>query len=225
MCWERSSIELINHHPIPEAAIHTLKSEAAPYDSKKRWIYRLANLSGGNFYAALGKERREVTELIRAVNPSSIICYDGDIALRLVDVAQHIQVPLIAYFHGDFRFNFNRWYRWSLENRTDRFAAVIVVTEQERAWMLEHGVPDRNLHVIPCGAPTGIFIPRDENAKESQRTRGARERSDLSWHPDLPMRKDARNLSWPLQTLRRKGTMFFFTFMETGQNAGIWNCW
>src|SRR4051794_32886893 len=80
MCWKRSRIELISEHPIPEAAIHTLKSEAAPYDSKMRWIYRLANLSGGNFYAALGKERREVTELIRAVNPSTIVCYDGDIA-------------------------------------------------------------------------------------------------------------------------------------------------
>jgi colanic acid/amylovoran biosynthesis glycosyltransferase len=169
MCWKRSSVELINHHPIPEAAIHTLKSEVAPYDSKKRWIYRLANLRGGNFYAALGRERREVTELIRAVNPSSIICYDGDIALRLVDIAQHIQVPLIAYFHGDFRFNFNRWYRWSLESRADRFAAVIVVTEQERAWMLEHGVSNSNLHVIPCGAPTSIFIPRD--AKRPQEIR------------------------------------------------------
>ena len=46
MCWKRSSI---GHHPIPEAAVHTLKSEVAPYDSNKRWVYRLANLSGGNF--------------------------------------------------------------------------------------------------------------------------------------------------------------------------------
>jgi glycosyltransferase involved in cell wall biosynthesis len=159
MCWKRSKIA---QHPVPEAAIHTLKAEAAPYDGNKRWVYRLANLSGGNFYAALGKERREVMELIRAVNPSSILCYDGDIALRLVDIALEIQVPLIAYFHGDFRFVFNRWYRWSLENRADRFAAVVVVTGQERAWMLEHGVPERNLHVIPCGAPTNIFIPSDE---------------------------------------------------------------
>ena len=171
MCWKRSSLELFNHHPIPEAAIHILNSEVAPYDSRKRWFYRLANLSGGNFYAALGEERREVTELIRTVNPSAILCYDGDIALRLVDVAQRLQIPLIAYFHGDFRFNFNRWYRWSLESRADRFDAVIVVTQQERAWMLEHGVPDRNLHVIPCGAPTSIFIPRDEKRQSSAAAR------------------------------------------------------
>jgi len=99
---------------------------------------------------------------MRDLNPSSILCYDGDIALRLIDIAQEMKVPLIAYFHGDFRFNFNRWYRWSLENRADRFAAVVVVTEQERAWMLEHGVPARNLNVIPCGAPTNIFVPRGE---------------------------------------------------------------
>src|SRR5262245_36877184 len=127
MCWKHSHIR---YHPIPEAAIHTLKAEIAPYDGNKRWAYRFANLGGGNFYAALRKERCEVTKLIRAVNPSSILCYDGDIALRLVDIAQQLQVPLIAYFHGDFRFTFNRWYRWSLERRSDRFAAVVVVTEK-----------------------------------------------------------------------------------------------
>src|SRR5262249_10631970 len=126
MCWKYSGIR---HHPIPESDVHILKSEIAPYDGSKRWAYRVANFGCGNFYAALGKQRREVTKLIRAVNPSSIICYDGDISLRLVDIAKRLQTPLIAYFHGDFRFNFNRWYRWSLESRSDQFAAVVVVTE------------------------------------------------------------------------------------------------
>jgi glycosyltransferase involved in cell wall biosynthesis len=166
MCWKHSGTKC---HHIPEGSVHTIEAEPAPYDSKKRWIYRLANLSGGNFYAALGKERRHLKELIQAVSPSSILCYDGDIALRLVDLAQELQVPLIAYFHGDFRFIHNRWYRWSLEARNDHFAAVVVVTEQERAWMHKHGVPDRNLHVIPCGAPTSIFLPKDERTRRGVR--------------------------------------------------------
>jgi glycosyltransferase involved in cell wall biosynthesis len=159
MCWKHSGTKCPQ---IQEGSVHTIGAEPAPYDSKKRWIYRLANLSGGNFYAALGKERHHLKKLIQAVSPSSILCYGGDIALRLLDLAQEIQVPLIAYFHGDFRFIHDRWYRWSLEARNDQFAAVVVVTEQERAWMQEHGVPDRKLHVIPCGAPTSIFLPKNE---------------------------------------------------------------
>jgi glycosyltransferase involved in cell wall biosynthesis len=161
MCWKHSGTK---YHAIQEASVHTLEAECAPFDSKWRWAYRLANLSNGNFFAALGKERRELKKLIQAENPSSILCYYGDCALRLVDVAQELQVPLIAYFHGDFRFNYDRWYRWSLESRADQFAAVVVTNSQERAWMREHGVPDGNLHVIPCGAPTSVFLPKDERS-------------------------------------------------------------
>jgi glycosyltransferase involved in cell wall biosynthesis len=163
MCWSHAHSR-IKYHAIPEASVHTLEAECAPYDSTWRWAYRLANLSNGNFFAALGKDRRELKKLIQAENPSSILCYYGDCALRLVDVARELQVPLIAYFHGDFRFDYDRWYRWSLERRNDQFAAVVVVTNQERAWMREHGVPDRNLHVIPCGAPTSVFLPKTEKA-------------------------------------------------------------
>jgi glycosyltransferase involved in cell wall biosynthesis len=160
MCWKRANIL---QQPIPESAIHTLQAEVAPYDGKKRWVYRLANAVNGNFYAALGTERQEIHKLIREQNPSSILCYDGDIALRLGNVAREAQIPLIAYFHGDFRFLRNRWYRWSLQRTAPKFAAVVVVTEQERVWMRENGVPDRILHVIPCGAPTSVFTPKSES--------------------------------------------------------------
>jgi glycosyltransferase involved in cell wall biosynthesis len=35
--------------------------------------------------------------------------------------------------------------------------------------MSEHGVSNRNLHVIPCGAPTNIFIPKEDKPKDGRR--------------------------------------------------------
>jgi glycosyltransferase involved in cell wall biosynthesis len=86
------------------------------------------------------------------------------VALRTIDVAHRLGIPTIAYFHGDFAFKWNRWYRWSLRRRLRRFAEVIVVTEEERAWMLGAGVPPERVHVIPCGAATDVFVPGPERA-------------------------------------------------------------
>jgi glycosyltransferase involved in cell wall biosynthesis len=158
MCWKCHRTE---SNPKPAASIFTIDNDPAPFDGRKRWLYRLANLRSGNFYAALGQERRKVRELIDSLRPSSILCYDGTIALKLIDIAEEVKLPLIAYFHGDLGFFRNRWYRWSLKARSHRFAAVVVVSQQERAWMSRHGVPDDRLHVIPCGAPTGTFLPKD----------------------------------------------------------------
>jgi glycosyltransferase involved in cell wall biosynthesis len=156
MCWKEHRLD---HSLLDADAIHTLDFDPAPFDGKSRWEHRLANLAGGNFYAALGEERYQIKKLIAALNPASLLCYDGVIALKLIDIAWELQLPLIAYFHGDFGFLRNRWYRWSLERRSHRFAAVAIVSQQERAWMSAHGVDDDRLHVIPCGAPTTVFLP------------------------------------------------------------------
>jgi colanic acid/amylovoran biosynthesis glycosyltransferase len=168
VCW---LYHATTNHPLTNTSVHTLYDvDRQPYyDGRMRWLYRLYNVGSGNFYRVLGSERRALIKLIQGVRPSSILCHDGDIALRLVDVARLLQVPVVAYFHGDFRFYRNRWYRRSLETRLKQFAAVIVVTEQERAWMRDHGVPDSNLHVIPVGAPTDLFLPKADKTHEGVR--------------------------------------------------------
>jgi glycosyltransferase involved in cell wall biosynthesis len=88
-----------------------------------------------------------------------ILCNFGDIAMRLLPVAWREGVPVVAYFHGHFGCLSNRWYRWSLSRCLAKFAASVVLTKAERRWMLEHGVPEDKVHVIPCGAPTQMFRP------------------------------------------------------------------
>lgn len=162
VCWERHNLMA---YPTKGISVHTLQGDSAPYDGAGRWWHRLRNLQGRNFYAAVGRERYDLLELVLRIKPNVILCYFGDIAMRLAPVAQQAGVPLVAYFHGDFQFLDNRWYSWSLAPMARCFEAIVVVNEIEREWMLWHGVQEEKLYKIPCGAPTDLFRPRDGDSE------------------------------------------------------------
>jgi glycosyltransferase involved in cell wall biosynthesis len=157
LCWERQNPVT---QPVEDVLLHILPEDPAPYDGARRWWHRARNLRGRNFYAAVGREKRQLAELLRRNRPDVILCYFGDIAMRILPVAQRADVPVVAYLHGDFQFLLNRWYRWSLARVVQQFAAVVVINPIEREWMLSHGVPEDKVHLIPCGAPTDVFRPR-----------------------------------------------------------------
>jgi glycosyltransferase involved in cell wall biosynthesis len=159
MYWMPPEVRSI---PAIDVPVHVLDADPTPYDGKGRWAFRAANLRGRNFYAARGREKRDITNLLQARKPSSLLCYYGEVALRTIDVAYELGIPTIAYFHGGSTLKRNRWYRWSLRRRLRRFAEIIVVGEEERAWMLGAGVPRERIHVIPCGAATNLFLPTPE---------------------------------------------------------------
>ena len=166
--------------------VHALDADPAPYHGKWRWAFRLANVRGRNFYAARGREYREIKALMQSLNPSSLLCYYGEVALRTIDVAHELGVPTIAYFHGGSDLQRNRWYRWSLKRRLHRFAAIVVVNEEERAWILAEGYPRNRSTSSRAGQP------RTCSCRAARRRIAA---YGSSWHQGLSIRRAARNRS------------------------------
>ena len=166
ICWERH-----NYHSQPTTDVHeyVLPGNPAPYDGSGRWLHRAKAIFNGNFYAAVGEERARLAALFSERAPHVLLCNFGDIAMRLLPTARQMDIPLVAYFHGDFPFLRNRWYRWSLCRTLRDFAGIVVVTEDERKWLLDHGAQPDRVHYIPCGAPTDVFRPAPDRTDKAIR--------------------------------------------------------
>jgi glycosyltransferase involved in cell wall biosynthesis len=146
-----------------------LFGDPAPYDGPGRWLLRCRNALRGNYYASVGRERRQISELMARKRPDVVLCYFGDVAMRILPTALEKQVPVVAYLHGDFLFNTHRWYRSSLLRSLPHFAAVVVVTTAERDWLHGVGVPSHKIHVVPCGAPINVFRPATHTSRADVR--------------------------------------------------------
>jgi glycosyltransferase involved in cell wall biosynthesis len=157
VCWDRR-----NAQTYPAGDVTVLPHEAAPYEGSSRWVHRLLNAPGGNFFAARGAERAALSALVERTRPGAILCHFGDIAMRLLPVARAHAMPLVAHFHGIQQNLDNYWFRKSLLATLPEFAAVVVVGSQEREWLLRYGVEPGRIHLIPCGAPADVFRPREQ---------------------------------------------------------------
>lgn len=156
ICWERQNYE---SQPTVDVNEHIMAGNPAPYDGPGRWRFRSRAIFNGSFYAAIGAERDRLDSLLRTLAPNVLLCHFGDMAMRLLPSARRLGIPVVAYFHGDFPFLKNRWYRWSLQRSMRDLAAIVVVTGGERKWLQEHGAKPEKIHYIPCGAPTDLFRP------------------------------------------------------------------
>ena len=138
--------------------VDTVPFDMRPQDQPglARWIFRLKNLKGLNFYGTVGPERRFLRDKVLENKPDVMLCQFGQMALRMLPVAMELKIPLVAHFHGlDLSSSLrNRWYRWSLLRYLPYFDQVVVVGSHQRQWLLEHGVNCEHVHLIPCGVPT-----------------------------------------------------------------------
>lgn len=152
--------------------VHLLPFEPRPEDKRPgRWLYRARNLPGFNFYASVGAERRAIEKQLSSIKPNVMLCHFGFMALRLLPIAQQLNIALVAHFHGlDLSSSLrNRWYRWSLLRALDSFSAIVVVASYQKRWMIEHGVPAERVHLIPCGVPTQLFKPAQQHHSKTIR--------------------------------------------------------
>lgn len=158
VCWSHENKDVF---PLDNIPVRVLSFDPSPQNASRRWLGRLRNLRRGNYHGAAGAEFNALVGATRKSKPSVILCHFGHIALRVLPVALKCRLPLVAHFHGwDVSSSLrNRWYRWSLLRCLRKFSAIIVVGSHQRRWVLEQGVPEHRVHLIPCGVPTDFFSP------------------------------------------------------------------
>lgn len=155
--------EYINREQYPLNGISTniLKYVPMPPNATglSRWWYRLRCIPEFNFYATIGRERKEIEKIVEKLQPDIILAQYGFMGLRILPVAKKYNIPLVVHFHGlDLSSSLNnRWYRWSLMKHLHQFSSVIVVGSHQKEWMLEHDVLETKVHLIPCGVPVDEF--------------------------------------------------------------------
>ena len=139
-----------------------------PANGAGRWRYRLRCLPQMNFYATVGSEKKELIRWVKGIRPDVVLGQFGFMALRILPVAKALQLPVVAHFHGyDLSSGLNnRWYRWSLLPALQHFSAIVVVGSHQKRWMLDHGIPESKVHLIPCGVPTDEFLPKHYDSSE-----------------------------------------------------------
>ncbi len=157
--------------PLNGTPMRVMTSDPTPYNGRRRWLSRVQNLSGRNFFGTVGKESRELRQWFSKQNPAAILCHFGHVALRILPVANDLGIPLVAHFHGMDLSSMlkNRWYRWSLDRHLCSFTGVVVVGSRQQQWMLDQGVDPERVHLIPCGVPTDEFTPPSDRPEDPLR--------------------------------------------------------
>lgn len=142
--------------------VHLVPAVGKARHGRTRWLYRAAALPGRNFVALDPVRTRRLVALAHRRRPAVALCHFGHVALRVLPAARSARLPVVVHFHGlDLSSSLgNRWYRWSLEAALREFAGAVVVGTHQRQWLLEHGMPEERVHLIPCGVPVAQYKVR-----------------------------------------------------------------
>lgn len=93
---------------------------------------------------------------LKSVGSDAVLAQFGHYAMVAEAACRKHSIPVFAHFHGhdlSARLRKKR-YRKALEENWHSFAGMIVVATYQRDVLLDCGVPDERVALIPCGAPT-----------------------------------------------------------------------
>lgn len=154
--WRR---EHEHDYPLGGIPLNLIPTAEEPNQGRGRWLHRLANLRKANAYGSRGSELRLLEKLLREQQANAVLCHFGHIALRFLPVAQTLNIPLIAHFHGDDISSAlrDRYYSWSLRRNLRHFSAIVCVGSKQRDVLLSLGAEAHQVATIPCGVPTAEF--------------------------------------------------------------------
>lgn len=115
---------------------------------------KLSNRSLGGFIGSTD-ETTWWQQQSRADRPICALIQYGPDALRFASFFHAIGVPVVVHFHGyDLSSQLNKPdYHKELLQALGLFSGCVVVAQYMKDWLLQHGLPEQNLRLIPCGVP------------------------------------------------------------------------
>ena len=111
----------------------------------------------------------EIQYWIKAKRPDILLCQFGTVGVEVLPIAKKVNIPIVCHFHGQDLssiLNTNSKYNNKLKKYLTCFDEVIVVGRHQKEWLLKHGMPDRKIHLIPCGVPVNEFTPMTKENNE-----------------------------------------------------------
>ena len=134
-----------------------------PSDDLRRWLRRAGRLRHGNFLGLSRRQGRILDAIATQRPPAVLLAHFGHMVVRFQPWATRRAVPLVGHFHGldlSSSLRNNRWYRASLVRALPHLSAAVIVGSHQRELLLDLGMPESRVHLIPCGVPVESFPPR-----------------------------------------------------------------
>ncbi|MEX0338913.1 MAG: glycosyltransferase family 4 protein [Arenibacterium sp.] len=117
--------------------------------------------------AAGRKEQNELLALAQSHPPTVIYAHTGFVGLRLLPLAQALNVPIVVHFHGLDVTETNPVYQREIARNLQKFDHVIVVGNWMTKWFTDKGYARKDISVIPMGAPVKDRDTTTQRANDS----------------------------------------------------------
>lgn len=131
----------------------------AAVGSPRRAQLRARLLLGLRHYSAdwTASQRREASRYLATRGPDVVLAQFGPMAIRVQPLVAAAGIPYVAHLHGydTSALARHRSYRRALRSALLSAYGVVVVNEEMKMFLLELGVNESSIHVIPCG----VHIP------------------------------------------------------------------
>lgn len=135
---------------------------------EKRYVKIYKRISGNHFAYPGGW--KNINKWIESEKIDKILCHFGYTGLKILPLAKKKHIPMACHFHGydlNIALHEDKRYRDSLMKNIQKFDALIVVGTHQFQRLLDYNVPEKKIHLIPCGVPCELFNYKRRDNKDT----------------------------------------------------------
>lgn len=122
-----------------------------------------------DFYRGTARERKWLQTQLAQLNPRTTLFQYGTTAVGYAGLFHAMGRQYAIHFHGHDLSSAVRKpeYTRAIVKAANHSCALIVVARYMRDWLVDHGVPQEKVHIVPYGVPMDQFKPSEATADHS----------------------------------------------------------